>query len=117
MKKMSIIQFSILALISCVVAVMTFATGGLAANHWNELFNGGKVTIPSITVFLTHYGYIFPLTCCICSIIYIIVSIRRSDSLHSLWQPYSVIVISELLFLAFFAWANVYPALKIMYRL
>lgn len=117
MKKMTMLYFGILAIVSCIVSVGTFFTGGLAKYHWGEIFHGGKVTTPSVTVFFASYGYIFPLICCICSIIYIIISTKKYDNLPKLWQSYSVIVISELLFLVLFALIMLFPSLKIMYRL
>ena len=116
MKKLAITQFSVLAFVSGVVTVLTFFTGGLVAHHWNEMFYGGEVTPPAVTVFASHYGYWVPLICCLSSIICVVVSMKRPGDLSPLWQLFTLIVIIELIGLALIALFNMLPALKIMYR-
>ncbi len=118
MKKLAITQFSILAFVSGVVTVLTFITGGLVANHWNEFLFGGseEVILPAVTVFATQYGFWVPLVCCFSSIVCVAVSTKKYDNLPVLWAFFTLIVTVELIGLALIAWLNIFPALKIMYR-
>ena len=56
-KTFVITQFIILAVVSGVISVLTFFTGGIVAHHWDEFFDGNKTLLPSVTVFATKYGY------------------------------------------------------------
>ncbi len=115
MKKLAITQFSILAVISGAVTGLTFFTGGMAAYHWNESLDGAP--LPAVTVFATQYGYLVPLVCCLASIIGIVLSVKRPGELLPLWRLFTLIVIIQLIGLALIAWFNMFPSLKIMYRL
>ena len=117
MKRFIIIQFSILAVISGVVAGLTFFTGCIVACHWSELFYGDEMMLPAVTVFATHYGYLLPLICCLCSIVCVVVSMKKSSDLPSLWRLFTLIAIIELIGLALIACFNMFPALRITYRL
>ena len=116
MKRFAITQFSILAVISGVVAWLIFLTGGLTAHHWNEFFYGGNITRPAVTVFAMHYGYLVPLICCLSSIVCVVISMKRPSDLSYLWRLFTLIVIVELIGLSLIAWLNMFPALNIMYR-
>ncbi len=115
MKTLAITQFSILAVISGVVAGLTFSTVGMAAYHWHESLDGA--TLPAVTVFATQYGYLVPLACCLASIIGIVLSVKRPGELLPLWRLFTLIVIIELIGLALIAWFTMFPSLTIMYRL
>ena len=116
MKKLAITQFSILAFVSGLAAILTFFTGGLVKNHWKELFRNGEITLPVITAFSSHYGYLIPLVCCLASIICLAMIIRKDCDFIYVWKLYTLIVTVEIIGLALATWFNMFPALKIMYR-
>jgi hypothetical protein len=117
MKTFTMTQFSILAVVSGIAAGFTFFSGNLALDHWDNIIEDGKATLPLLTILSTRYGYFVPLTCCLCSIICVVVSIKKHGDLCLLWRLFTLIVIVELLSLALIAWFNFYPTLSITYKL
>ena len=117
MKKLAIIQFSVLAIVSGFVTWLTFLTGGIAAYHWSEVFFAGEVKAPAITIFAARYGYLLPLICCLASIICLVVSMRKSENIPHMWRLFTFIATIELISLALVSLINFFPALRIMYRL
>lgn len=117
MKKLAITQFSILTFVSGAAAILIFFTGGIVKYHWDEILHDGKVALPAITVFASHFGYIIPLICCLASVICLMMIIKKDLDIIYLWKLYALIVTVEIIGIALVAWFNMFPALKIMYRM
>jgi hypothetical protein len=117
MKTNAMAQFTLLAVASGIAAGLTYFAGGLAFYHWNNVFEDGKATLPVLTLLSTRYGFVVPLIGCLCSIICVVVSIKKHGDLCLLWRLFTLIVIVELVSLALISWFNFYPALRITYKL
>jgi hypothetical protein len=109
------IQFIILAVVSLIVTGLTYITGSIASYHWHEFLEGAP--LPTVTAYATHYGYIVPLMCCLLSILCIVYSIKKHDSTSLLLRLFMLIVVFELIGLAFISWLYFYPSLNITYEL
>lgn len=80
------------------------------------MIEGGKATLPLLTILSTRYGFIVPLIGCLCSIICGAVAIKKQYDPRLLWRWFTLIVIIEIIGLALISWFNFYPALSITYR-
>jgi len=112
MKKMAVIQFGVLAVVSGIVTWLTFVTSRLARYHWKDI-SEGKAGLPTVTVFATKHGYLIPLSCCFASIIFMMIAFKRRNDSILLWW-FTLIVIIELVGIAAISFFNMVPAIVIM---
>jgi cytochrome bd-type quinol oxidase subunit 2 len=117
MKKMAVIQFRVLAVVSGIVTWLTFVTSRLAACHWEEIRGDGKARLPDVTIFSTNYGYMIPLGCCLIAMIFVVIALKRRNDSALLWWWFTLIAIIEVIGIAAISFFNMVPAIKIICRL